>query len=190
MLFRLMCCLCCSLLFSACQDHVTFDARQQDDLQKEAMSVVQKFAGTLKPQLKQALKEAGPEYAIEVCSKEAPKLARALSEKTGWQIKRVSLKARNHHAAQPDSWERKVLQQFEREQKAGISSVNMTVSHIEHGKFRLMKAQAVVPVCLICHGANISPDITIALKQYYPKDQATGYKLGQIRGAFSLTKQL
>jgi len=190
MSFRLMYYLCCLLLFSACQNHATLDVRQQADLQKEAISIVQKFAGTLKPQLKHALQKGGPEYAIEVCSKEAPKLAKILSEKTGWTIKRVSLRARNHHTALPDSWESAVLQQFNREQKAGKSPDEMIVSRVEHGRFRLMKAQAVIPVCLLCHGENISPEITKVLKQYYPQDRATDYKLGQIRGAFSLSKQL
>jgi len=159
-------------------------------LQQEAASIVQQFAGKLKPQLKQALQYGGPTHAIEVCSKAAPALAKELGDKTGWSIKRVSLKARNHHTALPDKWETSVLQQFDRDQAAGRSVTTMLASQTERGRYRFMKAQAVSPVCLVCHGKHIRADVAAALKQYYPKDQAKGYELGQIRGAFSLSKQL
>ena len=190
MLFRIIIYLCLSLLFTACQNHVTLDAKQQAGLQKQAISIVQQFVGTLKPQLKQALQEGGPEHAIAVCSEIAPKLAKTLSEKTGWQIKRVSLKARNHHTALPDTWEQSMLQRFNRDQAQGKPPAMMIASRREHGIYRFMQAQAVAPVCLLCHGKKISPDVAKVLKKYYPQDQATGYELGQIRGAFSLSKRL
>lgn len=45
-------------------------------------------------------------------------------------------------------------------------------------------------VCLTCHGTDISPAVTAKLKELYPKDIATGYKEGDIRGAFVAVKQL
>jgi len=190
MLFRIIIYLCLSLLFTACHNHASRDAVQQADLQQQAISIVQQFTGTLKPQLKQALQQGGPEHAIAVCSKVAPKLAKTLSVQTGWQIKRVSLKARNHHAAQPDAWERSMLQRFNRDQARGKPPAIMIASRMEHGVYHFMKAQAVAPVCLLCHGKHISPDVVKALRKYYPQDQATGYEPGQIRGAFSLSKHL
>ena len=190
MLFRFMLWLCVSLLLSACQTQPNINAKQQAALQQEATYIVRQFASTLKPKLKYALQHGGPAHAIEVCSKVAPVLAAKLSKKTGWSIKRVSLKARNHHTAIPDTWEKSVLQQFNSEQVAGKSPATMIASRFEHGTFRFMKAQSVAPVCLICHGKQISPEIARTLKKYYPQDKATGYELGQIRGAFSLTKVL
>ncbi|MCB1124616.1 MAG: DUF3365 domain-containing protein, partial [Verrucomicrobiae bacterium] len=57
-------------------------------------------------------------------------------------------------------------------------------------EFRFMKAQAVEPLCLTCHGEKLAPDVTEALAKNYPGDAATGYQLGDIRGAFSLKKKL
>ena len=53
-----------------------------------------------------------------------------------------------------------------------------------------MKAQGVDEVCLICHGKNISPEVQNALMEFYPKDAAQGYQLGEVRGAFSLRKTI
>jgi hypothetical protein len=44
--------------------------------------------------------------------------------------------------------------------------------------------------CLKCHGENIDPKITAKLDEIYPHDQARGYTVGQIRGAFTITKPL
>jgi len=154
----------------------------------EAMSIVKKFGGTLKPQLKKAIKSGGPVKAIDVCSVQAPAIAEQLSKETGWTVKRVSLKARNKSAATPDAWETKVLQQFEARQAKGEDPKTMAYSETIDGKFRFMKAQAIAPVCLNCHGETLAEPVQKALKQHYPDDMATGYTLGQIRGAFSLTK--
>ena len=71
------------------------------------------FGGLLKPKLKGAIQSGGLVHAIDVCSVEAPKIAKNLSVKTGWDIKRVSLRARNTTSATPDSFEKKILEQFD-----------------------------------------------------------------------------
>ena len=159
-------------------------------LKSEAISIVKKFGGTLKPELGKALKSGGPVHAIEVCSVQAPAIAKKLSAETGWNVKRVSLKQRNSETATPDQWEKKVLQQFDARQAKGESAKKMAYAEIVDGQFRFMKAQGVEPVCLTCHAAQISPDVEAALKAKYPDDKARGYSLGMIRGAFSLTKEL
>ena len=44
--------------------------------------------------------------------------------------------------------------------------------------------------CLACHGSKIAPEVSDKLKALYPKDQATGYKTGDIRGAFSIRQTM
>jgi hypothetical protein len=162
----------------------------QAQLKDEAVGIVKKFGGSLKPQLKQAIQEGGPAQAVSVCAEKAPAIAEQLSNETGWQIKRVSLKPRNQQNAEPDAWEREVLQQFDQRQANGKSAAEMAVAEIVDGEFRFMKAQGVETVCLNCHAADIPPEVEAALKTNYPMDKARGYSLGQIRGAFSLTKSL
>lgn len=159
-------------------------------LKEEAITIVKQFGGTLKPQLKKALNEGGVKHAIEICSVQAPKIAKDLSLTTNWQVKRVSLKARNTTNALPDAWEQSTLEEFELRQQQGESAQTIAKAGIVNNQFRFMKAQGVEPLCLTCHGSELSDEAKAALAQYYPEDKATGYAAGQIRGAFSLTKQL
>jgi len=173
---------------------ILLQAQSKDDpktaLKSEAISIVKKFGGALKPELKKALEQGGPINAIDVCSVQAPEIAKKLSVETGWEVKRVSLKPRNSKMALPDEWEQKVLEQFNKRQSDGESAEKMAFSEIVDGRFRLMKAQGVEAVCLTCHGEAVVPEVKKALKEKYPNDKATGYSLDQIRGAFSLSKKL
>jgi len=159
-------------------------------LKQEAIGIVKKFGGSLKPELKQAIQSGGPAHAISVCAEKAPAIAQSLSNETGWIVKRVSLKARNSQSAIPDAWEKKVLQQFDERQANGESASQMAYSEVVDGQFRFMKAQGVEAVCMNCHAAEIKPEVEAALGENYPDDKARGYTMGQIRGAFSLTRDL
>jgi hypothetical protein len=159
-------------------------------LQKDAIMMVKQFAGKLKPQLKEAMQEGGPLRAIEVCSRQAPAIAISLTDESDWTVKRVSLKARNKTTAVADEWENKVLLQFDQRQQRGEDTASITYSEVVDGQYRFMKAQAVEPICLACHGQTIAPEVLELLEKKYPHDMAQGYKIGQIRGAFSLSKRL
>jgi len=159
-------------------------------LDAEAVQIVKTFAGTLKPKLKSAIQAGGFVHAIDICSLEAPKIAETLSAETGWDIKRVSLKARNRSSATPDTFERMVLEQFDERQASGEPASGMKFSDVVDSEYRFMKAQGVQGLCLNCHGDSLQPEVKQALAERYPDDMATGYSLGQIRGAFSLTKAL
>jgi hypothetical protein len=163
---------------------------QQDALKQEAQQLVQQFVGQLKPQLKKAMEAGGPTQAIESCATLAPALADAISTQTGWKVRRVSLKTRNASRAQPDDWERSVLMRFDQRQVAGALPATINFGEIKGGHYRYMQAQGVEPLCLICHGEQLSASVKEMLDQYYPNEQATGYSLGQLRGAISLTKPL
>ena len=162
----------------------------QAQLKQEAIGIVKRFGGALKPELKKAIQSGGPAHAISVCAEKAPSIAQRLRDDTGWYIRRVSLKARNAETAIPDAWEKKVLQQFDQRQANGESADKMAFAEIVDDRFRFMKAQGVEGVCMNCHAADIKPEVEAALKLKYPDDRARGYTLGQIRGAFSLAKDL
>lgn len=166
------------------------ESKSQPELNAEAKKIVKMFAGTLKPKLKEAIKSGGLEHAINVCTIEAPRIAKSLSAKTGWNVKRVSLKPRNKNSATPDVFEQKVLEQFNERQMKGELPLNISYSALIDNKFKFMKAQGVEGVCLNCHGKSINTNVKAAISKHYADDVATGYSLGQIRGAISLTKHL
>ena len=152
--------------------------------------LAQQFVGQLKPQLKSAMQEGGPTHAIEVCASMAPKIADSLSAESGWLVKRVSLKPRNASRPVPDPWERSVLEHFDIRQAAGEKAPALHHAETTGDQYRYMQAQGVEPVCLLCHGDKLAEPVRDILQQYYPDDWATGYSLGQVRGAISLTRNL
>jgi hypothetical protein len=156
----------------------------------EAEALAAEFVGLLKPQLKQALAEGGPTHAIAVCADIAPGIADSLSARSGWIVRRVSLKSRNASRAVPDGWERKVLLEFDRRQAAGEQPAELHFGEVVNGQYRYMQAQVVEPVCLVCHGKGLSDEVQASLEEYYPDDWATGYSLGEVRGAISLSEHL
>lgn len=156
----------------------------------EAQSLVITFAGKLKPELKRALKEGGPALAVQVCASAAPAIADSLAAQSGWSVKRISLQPRNATRAIADEWEREVLESFDRRAAQGESPASINTSAVINGQFRHLQAQGVEGVCLLCHGEQIGEAARAALAKYYPEDTATGYTLGQVRGAISVAKKL
>ncbi len=157
-----------------------------------ARSVVKTFGSALKTELQTAMKEAGVEHAISVCNIQAPEITHQVSASQNMKIRRVSLKNRNA-ANEPIGWTKRVLEQFEVDQHAGKD-----ITQLEHHElveingenvFRYMKAIPTGGVCLACHGAELSPEVTEKLQQLYPNDKATGFAQGDIRGAFVITEK-
>jgi hypothetical protein len=168
-------------------------AAQGDAWQADARKVASEVPPKLLTMLTAAIDKGGPEGAIEVCSVEAPKMAKAASEKTGWSIRRVSLKARNPKAV-PDAWELAALQDFDRRAAAGESPATLEKVElvVEGGQTlqRYMRALPTQPLCLQCHGpvANLSAAVAARLAALYPADQAVGYRVGDMRGAITLKR--
>lgn len=156
-------------------------------LKSEANEIVKRFTGELKPKLKQAIQSGGLSNAVKVCAEDAPKIAQRLNKETSWSVKRVSLKARNINA-NPDAFEMKILKRFEHENKA--KNTTLEYAKINNKNYRYMRAQRTGNLCLNCHGESIAPAVKSTLAEYYPQDQATGYKLGDVRGAISLIKNM
>lgn len=154
----------------------------------EAHRLADEFTVKLKQELVNAMKEGGPVHAIEVCRIKAPEIAKNLSAESGWHVKRVSLKPRGK-TAYADNWERTTLYRFEEQASSGRDI--KTLEKIEIVKtegrdtIRYMKAIPTGGICLTCHGDSINESIKLKLSEYYPRDKATGYKAGDIRGAFS-----
>jgi len=166
-------------------------AQDHEQFTQQSQAAIKEFAGTLKGSLVAAMKSGGPIEAITVCNQVAPAIAAGLSEKYGMDIARTSLKVRNPNNV-ADAWENDILQQFEarKEQGEGVKTLFVSESITQAGnhEMRMMKAIPTGKVCLTCHGSNIEPSIQKSINELYPNDQATGFKLGDIRGAFTIRK--
>jgi len=164
------------------------------DLMKSTKEVVDPMPEKLKTVLVNEISLNGAVKAIDVCSVKAPAMAKAASEKTGWEIKRVSLKNRNPKGS-ADKWEKRAIRDFEQILAANSDAVmekGEIVSMQGKQYFRYAKGLKTAKECLLCHGKEeiISIEIKEKLKEVYPKDRATGYDINQVRGIISVTRAI
>lgn len=156
---------------------------------EEARAATMAFQQALKKELMLAMQSGGPTKAVEVCHSRAPEIAEEISKQTGWKIGRTSLKTRNEMNA-PDDEARDVLEQFEKRKENGEDISKLEWWQENEDAIAYMKAIPMQGMCSSCHGSNINPSLKEHISQFYPHDMATGFEVGDIRGAFTLKKYL
>lgn len=159
-------------------------ASEPPDYRQASRDLVATFATELKGELTAAMSESGPDGAIRVCRDLAPEIAARLSRQSGANIGRTSLRFRNPQNV-PEPWQYPRLVQFD---QLGADARREELETLETAPApgvaaRYMKAIPVQPPCLACHGEPAG-EVREALARAYPHDRATGYALGDIRGAF------
>ena len=168
-------------------------AAAQSDLPErteKARAVASDFGARLLAELQKAIAAGGPVNALGVCNTAAPSIAAEKSAAAQMTVGRTSLKLRQPENA-PDDWELQQLRNFEARKAAGESPAAIEVGEFveKDGKpvFRYMKAIPTAPLCLNCHSAQLAPEVAAKLQALYPEDRATGFALGDLRGAFTIT---
>ncbi|MCU7883427.1 MAG: DUF3365 domain-containing protein [Candidatus Thiodiazotropha sp. (ex Lucinoma annulata)] len=160
---------------------------------EEGKGVIKAFFGDLKGELVKGMKQGGPVSTIATCNTVAPSLAEAHTQMSGWEVARTSFKVRNPDNA-PDAWELSALKEFEDRKIAGEDPMKLIKAEVVeekgHKVFRMMKAIPTAEVCTKCHGETLAAPVAAKLDELYPADQARGYKVGDLRGAFTLKKRL
>jgi hypothetical protein len=166
-------------------------AREQA-ARKAAGELVQKLGSALK----QEMASGGPDKAILVCRDLAPQIAGEISRANGWQVTRVGTRVRNPMLGLADDWESKVLTDFEARAAKGEKYQDIAFGEVvEFGGseyYHYMKAIPMQAACLSCHGnaEQIPAGVKAALASNYPHDRATGYQVGELRGAISIVQPL
>ncbi|PKL75965.1 MAG: hypothetical protein CVV27_12665 [Candidatus Melainabacteria bacterium HGW-Melainabacteria-1] len=158
---------------------------QQEKLLVQAQAASQNLLTTLQSTLKAALAAGDPAQAIQVCQLAAPEIASGIARAEGIGIRRVSLRQRNP-ANRPDAFERATLQSWARGEAAPLHQLERYGSQ---RIFRYMQPIKMQQACLQCHGPvqGIRPEVRQLLQRFYPLDQATGYREGELRGAVSVS---
>jgi len=130
---------------------------------------------SLKGRLMEVVGSEGPAAAISVCSKEAPQIAEQVSEEYGLKIGRTSFRLRNPGNA-PPTWAKQLV----------ADRVGEPTFLTQEGKLAALLPIRIQAQCLMCHGPEdtIPPPVKEALAEHYPKDQATGFQNGDLRGWF------
>ena len=137
------------------------------------------YATQLKAALQESMTTGGPVEAISVCSELAPALASEISRRSGAKVRRTSVRFRNPGNA-PDDWEAQALATLEHSGDTEVFEITPS------GGARYLKAIPMAPVCVTCHGDALPPAVQERLDDAYPHDRATGFAVGDLRGAFSI----
>lgn len=130
---------------------------------------------SLKGRLMEVIGSEGPATAIPVCSKEAPQIADLVSQEHGLKIGRTSFRLRNTDNA-PPTWATQLV----------ADRVAEPTCLTQEGKLAALLPIRIQVPCLICHGSEdtIPPSVKDALSEHYPKDQSTGFQVGDLWGWF------
>jgi hypothetical protein len=144
--------------------------------------LIGQFQKALMKELKLGLQQ-GPTQAIKVCQIKAPQIAAQLSTDQ-IAIGRSTTRLRNPDNQAPH-WVAEILAGYQ----TGTPIKESQTIDLLNGKQGYIKPIYIRQPCLKCHGTTIAPDIAAALNEYYPNDQATGYKAGDFRGVFWVETQ-
>jgi hypothetical protein len=158
---------------------------------QQARTVAARIIEDTRTLLERELQARGPAAALQTCSAVALDLARR-HEQEGWRVRRVSERVRNPGDT-PEPYEAAVLRRF-----AALKAQGALAPGTEHvevvteaGRQYLWYLRPIAiagPVCLSCHGPaeQLRDDVKAALRTFYPNDRATGYQVGDLRGAVSV----
>lgn len=152
----------------------------------DSRAAAQSLGSQLMGELQQAMTESVP-AAIRVCSERAPAIAAGVSEASGATVGRSALRYRNPDNA-PGDWQQRGLESLAARIAAGEDPATMEFTEVVTAdgvtERRWMKPIMTAPLCLVCHGAALAPEVAAAIAERYPEDRATGFASGDLRGAF------
>ena len=134
-----------------------------------------------KQDLKAALVDSmqrGPEAAVGVCRVKAPRIARALSV-DGVMVGRSSHRLRNTENVSP-SWAAPLLEAY----LDDSDDRKPRVVALSNDRWGYVEPIVMQPLCLACHGEDLTDELRAGIEVLYPNDAATGFQVGDLRGIF------
>jgi len=138
-------------------------------------AAVQPFQLALQSAL-QAGMARGPAAAVDACRTRAPAIALEAAG-PGVELGRSSHRLRNPANA-PRPWVRPLLDDY----VAGGRAPR--VVDLGGGRFGYVEPILTQPLCVACHGAQVDGAVAARIAELYPRDEATGFAAGDLRGLF------
>ncbi|AMN46048.1 hypothetical protein ACG33_02765 [Steroidobacter denitrificans] len=158
------------------------------DPEVRARAAALDFSGKLRGTLQQAIQSDGVEAAVDVCKIAAPQIAEQVMLEHGVRLGRVALPGRNRNPRQAaDGWQLGALQDFQAAvERGGAAAEQVMVQRdgLPDGVvLRMIRGIETETGCLACHGSAVAPSVREAIARHYPGDAATGFEIGDLRGA-------
>ncbi|MCW5555466.1 MAG: DUF3365 domain-containing protein [Verrucomicrobiae bacterium] len=154
-------------------------------LQQGQVIVAETFS-LLSSNLQSAIRSGGVSNALPFCSVAALPLTTRLAGKHGVAIRRLTHKPRNP-VNRADGVESTILDHF---RTSGVETnppapvvTNLNAATLSYFAPIVLNNE----LCLKCHGepgVDIAPEDLAIIQRLYPQDRATGFRLGDFRGAW------
>jgi hypothetical protein len=171
---------------------VVLDEEAPADAIERARGTADSYGNQLVSTLFRELEDGDPANAIHVCAVAAQEMAADFSS-DGLKIRRVSRRFRNV-ADEPDAYEYDRLDELQALHDRNELPIESIQVVREGGKksLRYMKPIVTKQPCMMCHGqvSEIDDAVLDEIHSNYPGDQAIGYKVGDLRGAFTVIVDL
>ncbi len=173
-------------LLGGCMTPSTLDPGQIEAATQKSKAAADLLFQRLSGELAAAMTNGGPAAAVFVCKDRAPAIAAEIEAASGVDIERTAVRVRNLANA-PDGWEKTTMASFVARREAGEEWSAMTATRIEGRQLRWMRPIPLGSMCASCHGdpTSIDNQTQHSLRMHYPADEATGFAVGDLRGAFS-----
>ena len=188
-MFRVIICLLLMGAFGGCKrgEDKSSPAKGpgKGDKAEATLKLFDQFEKKVWSELLQSLTEHKTAEAVAVCQEVSRALTVEFAELPGVKVRRIGTRARNP-AHKPDEFERNVLKEWQKalDQRLEPQAV---IEETSNG-LRVMRPIIVgKKTCLRCHGKlrEILPETLARIREVYPEDEATGYEVGDLRGAFT-----
>lgn len=156
---------------------------------EDGPKIIAEAFGRLSAALAEAIAQGGPASALSVCSEKAPQIAAEVGKAHGVTLRRATTKPRNPKNAADDA-ETAVLAAFADAMAKKEAPKPQTITNADGSTSFLAPIVLGNPLCLKCHGTpnqDIAPETLAAIQKLYPEDKATGFKLSDLRGLWSIT---
>lgn len=170
---------------------VVLSAGVQDAARQRGRAIAAEAFALLSANLQSAIQAGGVSNALPFCSLAASPLTASLAEKHGVTLRRITHKPRNPQA-RADAAGLAILKSFETALAHGATNPppSPVVTNLD-GYAVTFFAPIVLnnELCLKCHGdpgQDIAPADLEVIRSLYRQDEATGFRLGQLRGAWRI----
>jgi hypothetical protein len=134
------------------------------------------------------MENEGPAATVRVCSEVAQERTAAHAV-DGIYVRRISDRLRSPRNAADGAEARELERMHELDAEGRLPpEIIRLVQQGDSRSLHLLRPIRIQQPCLACHGSaeSIDPEVRRILAERYPDDQATGYSVGDLRGAVSV----
>ena len=183
-----------SFIIMQCTDNEPSSGAKQDTFIIDTMAVMTQgnelatlAQSTLLANVSKAMKEGGPVHTIQFCNSAALSILDSVAGDSNISLGRISDRYRNPLDAPTTANDKMAIEALK---NSTPSNAKPMVLADKDGSVTFYKPIfMVMPTCLKCHGdpaSDLSSDTRAILASLYPEDRATGYKMGEFRGAWKI----